>query len=525
MRDEIANEIEFDNIPGRLKSYVSGLIRAFVVGLLVLMQFAIIIFMPFLLRNFTVYFYFVLEVFSIVVILGLVNANKSPSYKIAWISIVLILPISGHIMYLLWGKPDSKRKLDRKVIQFIDNGTNYLSIDQDMEDAYEIQNPQNARISAYMRSQDFPLFKNNELTYYRMGEEAFHEIIASIEKAERFILVNFFIVAEGALWDSLHNVLLKKIQEGVEVKFMFDDFGAMFRTDSDFADQLRKEGFEVRIFNPVHKYASKLYMNYRDHQKIVVIDGNVGFTGGFNIADEYVNKINRFGRWKDTGIQIAGEGVWGLTVVFLQMWDVCSEKFEAEYDKYRPTLTSVCNDNYVRVISDGPSNNPNNPIESIYLQMIEHANDKLYISTPYLILENEMKDALIRAVKSGVDVRIITPYIPDKKMVKRLTNYNYEDLLKAGVRIFEYEPGFNHAKMIMNESSCIVGTINMDYRSFYLHYENGVWVHAEAFLRDMEKDFIQMFEESREYTWEDWRNRPTSWKMTQPVLNLFSTLL
>lgn len=517
-----------EELTGRVKNSFSGFLRVCLVGLLVLGQIIVIIVFPVFLQNYNIifiYVYLILEVLSIIVILSLVNDNRSPSYKIAWICIALLLPISGHIMYVLWGKADSKKKIERKVMSIMRHGLKYIEYDEAVMEEYRQLHPTQYRMCKYMESEHFPMFKNNQIEYFAMGEEAFEVIFEELEKAEKFILINFFIVAEGAIWDKFHEILLGKIKQDVEVKFMYDDFGAMLRTDKHFRRDLEAEGFEVRVFNPIHKYTEKLYMNYRSHQKIVVIDGNIGFTGGFNIADEYANLINRFGTWKDNGIRLEGEAVWGLTITFLQMWEVCTERAELDFNKYRPNKIFPSNDVYCHVISDGPANNPNNPIERVYKQMIQYAGEFLYITTPYLIIEDDMKEALITAVKSGVDVRIITPFIPDKRNVKILTNYNYGELLKNGVRIYEYTPGFIHAKTIINEKCGIVGTINMDYRSFYLHYENGVWMSNSEVIEMIQSDLKRTMRESIEISYEEWKNRPWGLKVQQAVLNVFSTLM
>jgi len=299
----------------------------------------------------------------------------------------------------------------------------------------------------------------------------------------------------------------------------------MLRTPNNFKKNLEAEGFEIHVFNPIHKYTDKLYMNYRSHQKIIVIDGNVGFTGGINLADEYVNMVHRFGIWKDNAVKVEGEAVWGLTVTFLQMWEVSSEGELIDYNPYRPTKQFEENDVFCQIVSDGPANNPRNPIESIYKQIINYAKKYLYITSPCLIIEDDMRDTLITAAQSGVDVRIITPFIPDKKSVKIITNFNYGRLLEAGVRIFEYTPGFIHAKTIINEECGIVGTINMDYRSFYLHYECGVWMCNKEVIDTIKADLVKTMDVSREVTYEEWKNRPLKLKIYQLILNLFSTLM
>lgn len=512
-------------LKGRIQNNLSGVLRLVITALLVLVQFIIVLFLPFLLQSKTVYFYFVLEVCSILAIVTLVNKNQSPSFRIAWISIVMVLPISGFVFYYLWGREGGKKKkLDQYIMQQISYGQKFLVQDEKVCQEYVEKHPVAGRMVKYMANEGFPLTSGNQVKYYPMGEDAFEDIFRALEQAEQFIFIDFFIVAEGALWDKVHEILKRKVAQGVEVKFLYDDFGAAVRTRKYFKQILEHEGMEVRVFNPVHKYAGELYMNYRSHQKIVVVDGEVGFTGGFNLADEYANLIERFGVWKDTGVRLIGDAVWNLTVVFLQMWEASAEEKEhVDYLKYK-RMAAVTGDTCCQVISDGPANNPNNPIERIYNQMITFSDRYLYITTPYLVIEDYMKESLIEAVRRGVDVRIVTPNIPDKKYAKLLTNYNYGSLLKQGIRIYEYTPGFIHAKQILTENAAIVGTINMDYRSFYLHYENGVWMSGEQIQNALKLDFENLFATGREISYDEWKNRPRSWKIIQPLLNLFSTL-
>jgi cardiolipin synthase len=513
-----------EEVTGTIKSYLSGILRAALVGLLVLMQFALIIYLSFALRGYTIYLYTALQVLSIIVVVGLVNDNRNASYKIGWVCIIAALPITGHIMFMLWGNRRAK-KIERGILAKLQRGAQYLEYRPEIVKQFSEKYPTKSRMTRYLESNSFPLYKNNKVDYYPMGENVFDAIMDEVEKAENFILINFFIVGEGVLWNRLHEQLLRKMKEGVKVLFLYDDFGAMLRTPSNFRRSLEAEGFQIRVFNPVHRYTDKLYMNYRSHQKIIVIDGNVGFTGGINLADEYVNLVQRFGVWKDNAVRVEGDAVWGLTVTFLQMWEVCSTCEPIDFTPYRPTRQFPDNDVFCQVFSDGPANNPRNPVENMYKQMIYYAKKILYITTPYLIIEDDMREALVMAAASGIDVRIITPFIPDKKNVKILTNYNYGRLLEGGVRIFEYTPGFIHAKTIINEDSGIVGTINMDYRSFHLNYECGVWFCDKTTVNVVKDDLLKTMEECTEVTYEDWKNRPLILKVQQMFLNLFSTLM
>lgn len=514
-----------EELTGRVQGYLSGFFRATIVALLVILQFGLIIWLSLWLRSYTVYFYWVIEIISIICIIGLVNDDRSPSYKISWICIILVVPLTGHIMYLLWGQHDSKKKITGKILEKIQRGNSFYEYNDAVMKEFEKKYPTKSRMTRYLQSYHSPLFKNNKIDYYPMGEDTFEAIFRDIKEAKSFIFIQFFIVGEGALWDKMHEVLLSKLKEGVKVWFLYDDFGTMFRIPKNFKRSLESEGFEVRVFNPIHKYTEKLYMNYRTHQKIIVVDGNIGFTGGMNLADEYVNLVSRFGIWKDNAVRVEGDAVWGFTVTFLEMWEVAGDKAVIDYTLYKPTKVFEENDNFCHVIADGPANNPNNPIEGIYKQIIQYSKKYLYVTTPYLAIEDDVRDDLISAVRSGIDVRIITPYIPDKKTVKAISNYNYGALLREGIRIYEYTPGFIHAKTIINEDCGIVGTINMDYRSFYLHYECGLYMCKREVIDTIKADFLDTLKQCHEITYEEWKKRPWIMKVYQPILNLFATLV
>ncbi len=524
-RKGILKEASITNIKGRVKNNISGFLRAVVIGLIILVQILIILTLPLFLRQYTAFFYFILEVASFFVAVGLINANKNASFKVAWMAITLLLPVSGHIMYYLWGRRSSRKKLFENTELKIEESYPYIEFDSGCEEDFYNEHPELKGLSKYLKSYKFPLYRNNKAKYYRMGEDVFKDIFQDIINAKKFVLLNFFIVADGVLLDMLHDILLKKVKEGVEVIFIYDDFGGMIRTDKHFCRKLNEEGIRTILFNPIHKYTDKLIMNYRTHQKIVVIDGNIGYTGGFNIADEYANLIERFGVWKDCGIRIEGDGVWGLTMTFLQVLSICRPKESVDYNRYRPDKIPDKNNCYCHVIADGPYPYDAHIMESTYKQIIASADRYVYIMTPYLILEEHMIQTLNEAAKRGVDVRIITPKIPDKKKVYKLTQYNYGPLLGGGVKIYEYTPGFIHSKVIMNENSALVGTVNMDYRSFYLHFENAVWISEDEILSDIHDDFVKTFGISEPISYESWQNRPRADKIIQPLLNMFSTLV
>ena len=511
-------------LKGRVQNSLSGFLRACTVALLVMFQFAILIGLPFLLRQYASLFYLVLELCGVFTILALTNDNRSMSYKFGWLCITVVLPISGNIMFALWGKVGKRNKLNRRIKAKIKEVDRHLTWYPEVAREFNGRHPVSSRMSRYMEAEGSPITKNNQATYFEMGEDALDSLFADLENAKKYIFIEFFIVAEGAIWDRMHEILKRKIEEGVEVKFLYDDFGALLRTSTDFAQKLRAEGFEVEIFNPIHKYTSKLFMNFRDHQKILVIDGEIAYTGGFNIADEYANLVERFGVWKDEGIRLQGDVVWGMVITFLELWVVCSGEAKMDYERYRSKKPVTESDMYCHVLRDGPALDTRSFVGSMYKQMIHYAGTKMYSMTPYLILEEYMIETLLEAARRGVDVRIITPYIPDKKHIKYMTEYNYGILLKNGIRIYEYAPGFIHSKVVMNEHCAIVGTINMDYRSFYLHYENGVWVYDEEFRKSVEKDFEKTFEQCCEISYEEWKNRPLKKKFIQHILHVFDAL-
>jgi len=513
---------------GYIKTYVSGFIRAFVIALLLLMQFAIVFLLSYYL-SLGVYVYYGMVLVSVLVIIGLVNEKTNSSFKIGWLTMITLVPFAGLVMYLLWGANRSK-KIKMKNLSFIQKGYKFLEPNDDVMKSFSEHHQESVNTAAYLEHSHFPLFGNSRFRYFSMGDDAFEAIIDDLQKAERFIFIDFFIVADGILWNKIKGILLDKVKSGIEIKFLYDDYGSMFRTSKQLWQELNDAGIETAEFNSIGKYLDKLYLNYRSHQKIVVIDGKVGYTGGFNLADEYVNAVTRFGIWKDNGVRIEGEGVFGLTATFLQMWTMTTEKAIEDYNIYRYDFSKEAEitgswGGFCQIVADGPANNPESPILDMILQLIYGARDILYLTTPYLVLDDDIKEALAIAAKRGLDVRLLTPGIPDKKIVHLLTRHNYGYLLENGVRVFEYSPGFLHEKTIVTDKCALVGTINLDFRSLFIHYECGALMWEPELVKDVTADIFDTLEDCKEITYEDWKKTPFFTRVIQNFFSLFSSLM
>ena len=509
---------------GFVKKYLSGFIRAWTVAAILLLQFAFVFVLAFFLSRYGLYVYLVVELVLIMIVCSLVNKRTDESFKIGWLIIISVLPIAGVLMYLIWGRTSAFRKIRKRHNRLLGSVKCQMGREEETLGRFASDNPGYAGIANLLTTEGYPVFANNVLDYHPSGEDAFAAVIDDLGKAKEFIFLSFFIVAEGALWESMKPILIDKAKNGVKIRFLYDDFGSMFRTDKHFWKELTDAGIEVAAFNPVHKYLDKLYKNFRSHQKIIVIDGTIGYTGGFNLADEYVNALSRFGHWKDNGVRIEGDAVWGLSALFLEMWGITTGRPDPDISVFRRN-SGIKNDVYCIPFADGPDDIESTPVPSAIRQLIYSARDFLYITTPYLVVGDEIVNALVDAGKRGVDVRIITPAIPDKKFVFALTRLGYGRLLSSGIRIYEYTPGFIHAKSYITESMCLLGTVNLDYRSLYLHYECEVAFWDRNLIDQVRKDIEETFTVSHEITLDEWNNRPISEKIRQKFLSLFASLL
>lgn len=457
------------------------------------------------------------------IVVDLVNSNKNQSISIAWIIIVLVLPGFGALLYLLFANKQIPKGLRGLKEQSHLDAEKLLPQDPKILEAVEEKSSTMFKQFDYIyENGSFPVYDNTKVEYYSVGEDKFKSMLVELEKAEKYIFLEYFIIREGIMWNSMLDILIKKAQEGVDVRVMYDDVGTIQNLPEDYKTTLESYGIKVHIFNKLRPIML-VQMNNRDHRKILSIDGKVGYLGGINLGDEYVNKLERFGHWKDSAIKLEGAAVWSLTVMFLQFWNDLL-KIDEDISVYNPHY-EVEASGYVQPYSDSPTDGEALG-ENIHLNFIINAKRTLYIMTPYLIPSHEMKRMLVLNSKSGVDVRVIVPHKPDKWYVHAVTKSNYEEFISNGVRIFEYTPGFIHSKNLMADGKVgIVGSANLDFRSYYLNFESGAIMYDSEAVLDLEKDFMKTFEESIEITMEDVNKTSVLVKFFRQVIGMFSPLL
>lgn len=438
----------------------------------------------------------VLRILSLVAILFVIKSDMNPSYKIGWILLIAVLPILGGLMYVFFGNKRPTKNMREMLRAQLEKSAEYLGTQESITG--ELDGGAAGLFKYLEGSAGYPTAKNTTVRYYRVGEEMYADLLPELEKAEKFIFLEYFIIRPGEMWDGVLEILKRKAAAGVDVRIIYDDMGCIDILPANYNATLEGWGIRTMAFNRFVPAVS-LVMNNRDHRKITVIDGKVGFTGGINISDEYINVKERFGHWKDTGLMLKGPGVFNLTLMFLEMWNA----FNKDGDNYADFIPSAFeekgggSDGYVLSFSDSPLDNESVG-ESVYTDMLYQAKDYIYITTPYLAIDSELQTALCMAAKRGVDVRMITPGIPDKKLVYRLTRSYYPTLLRAGVKIYEYTPGFIHAKSyVCDDELCVVGTINMDYRSLYLHFECGTLIYNNPEVVRVKQDDLETMEKCR----------------------------
>lgn len=469
---------------------------------IILIEFFAVLAIMTLLTIFIPYFYILVLLTQLVVAICIVNSKDNPDYKVPWLFFVMLVPIIGFMSYFMFYSRELTKKQRKKI--------EYISIDTNInkEDVREILACEKQNIYAVKQAKQLckisnsHLYQNTDIKYFSIGEEYFASLLKDIKVAKNFIFLEYFIIEEGYFWNTLLDELKNKAKDGVEVRVVYDDIGCMNKLPSRYYKDLQEFGIKAIPFAILRGQANNEFNN-RSHRKIAVIDGKIGYTGGVNIADEYINKTSKFGHWKDVGIRLEGEAVNELTRLFLIDYDYSVRKVTKENKKYYIDY-KVENEGFCIPFGDGPKPIFENRVAKIIiLNFLNQAHDYVYITSPYLIIDNELLSAIENASIRGIDVRIITPHIPDKKAVFMITRSNYERLTNAGVKIFEYAPGFIHSKMyISDDKFAMIGTVNMDYRSLVHHFENGVWIYNHEVINSIKCDFLQTQEKSLDYSHE-----------------------
>ncbi len=465
-----------------------------------------------------------LLVLSIIVI-HLVHKDEDVTIKMTWMAIIMFAPIFGIGFYLYTQIQLKTRSLRDKAYKAIEVSNKFSLKNTELNDYLKENEKELYAISNYLnKDNDFPVFQNTEVKYYKVGEEKLEDLLIELEKAEKFIFLEYFLLEDAFIWSQVSEVLERKVKEGVEVRLMYDGTCHISLLSHDFPEKVAKLGIKCKLFSKITPVLST-HHNFRDHRKIVVIDNKIGFTGGINITDAHFNAEipAPFGHWKDTAVKLTGEGVSSLTKMFLQMWNL--DDNVDEYAKFLQNKHSKASKGYVIPYGDNPFDRE--PVgKMVYIDMINRAQNYLYIMTPYLVIDTETESALAFAAKRGVDVRIITPHIPDKEYVFALTRNYYKKLLSDGVKIFEYKDGFVHAKtMISDDIKAIVGTINLDYRSFYIDFECAAYMYKSDVVFDIKKDFEETFEKTIEITEEFLKKDKLSRKIMGIYMRIFAPLL
>ena len=461
---------------------------------------------------------------SVATVRAIVNRSMSPESKVTWL-IVTFVPVFGPLLYLMFGerrlsKKELKQLQELNSIAFHENNGRQLHLQ-----LQETDKPAYGIINALLHmDSNAEVYDQTDSQFFASGEEMWQQMLEDLKRAEKFIFLEYYIVDEGLMWDSILEILEEKAAQGVEVKMLYDDIGCMVTLPGDYTLHLRSKGIDAHKFNKVIPRMTVAYNN-RDHRKILVIDGQISYTGGINLADEYINQIERFGHWKDSGIRIDGPATQAFTRLFLMNWYINRGEI-SDFDQYHLENQTRFGSGLCIPYGSGPKPIYKTKVGKIvYQNLINQAEDFVYITTPYLIIDYDLTEDIKNAAMRGVDVRIVTPHIPDKKLIQLVTRGAYPDLLSAGVRIFEYTPGFIHSKqMIVDDRFAAVGTINLDYRSLVHHYENAVLLYKTESIADIRKDFEGIFEQSQEI-FSDTINPTWYQMMIKEVTQLFAPML
>lgn len=515
-------EIKKKGIKG-VKAIIYG--RTLFVVLAFIVQFALVIASYVYLKDYSMAVYAAFVIIGILVVLHLFNGRENPDFKLVWMLPILMFPVFGAMFYLYILMQPGTKIIRNRLEKLAGETTDYVKQEESVKEALNRESGLMAHFSDYMyRFGHCPVYGETQAKYYPLGDDQFKDILAELRKAEKFIFLEYFIVEEGVMWNSILEILKEKAKEGVEVRVMYDGMCVLALLPYFYPRLLQEDGIQCKMFSPIHPLFSSHYNN-RDHRKILVIDGKVAFTGGTNLADEYINQKHPFGQWKDTAVMLKGRAVEKFTYLFLEMWNISEQKPE-NYDQYRsPKLEQIRQDGYFIPYGVSPFGEERTG-RRVYLDILNTAKKYVHIMTPYLILDYEMMMALVYAAKRGIDVKIIMPHIPDKKAVFALAKTYYNELLEAGISIYEYTPGFVHAKIfVSDDEKAVVGTVNLDYRSLYHHFECGVMMYKNSEIHAIEEDYGKTLKQCQKVTENDYARQKFTDRMIGKVLRIFAPLM
>lgn len=499
--------------------------RIGLLALLLLLQVALVLTAFMLCQQYVPHLIVLQSIFVVVMVLYLINSDFDPSAKITWLVFIMIVPVFG-TLFLLYTRMDvGHRALRDRLRLFVDQTKDVLPQSERALKGLEEASPESVALDRYLNLTGcFPVYDQTEVSYFPLGEKKFEEMLKQLEQAEHFVFLEYFIIEEGEMWGRILEILARKAAEGVEVRLMYDGTNEFATLPSSYPQKLRELGIKCKAFAPIAPFVSTHY-NYRDHRKILVIDGHTAFTGGVNLSDRYINREEVFGHWKDTAVMLKGEAVKSFTLLFLQMWNI--DEKEPCFEPYLSCPAEPVKDapGYVIPYGDTPVDGFRVG-EMVYIDMLNRAKDYVHIMTPYLILDGELDTALRFAAERGVEVSIILPGIPDKKTPYALAKTHYASLLRAGVNIYEYTPGFVHAKVFSSDGrKAVVGTINLDYRSLYHHFECAAYMVDTPCIGDIEADFADTLKKCHLVTLEDVKNIKTGMKLRGILSKAIATLL
>lgn len=496
------NNIDY-NFKERSKNKLFRIVfgRTLFLVLSLILQVLFIILFTLWLQEYFIYFYAVYTLLSTVLCIHIGNNDTNASYKVVWIFLILSVPVFGSLFYVLIKIHPGMHIIKKSIMDRIKETQPYLKQSEEVTAELGNRNDELYGLSKYMnRFGGFPVYKNSTVKYFPLGEDKFESLVEELKKAKKFIFLEYYIVDEGIMWDTILEILISKAKQGVEVRFMYDGMCSVKLLPHNYPEIMKSVGINCKVFSPIRPAISS-YQNNRDHRKICVIDGLVAYTGGVNLADEYINKLVKFGHWKDTAVMIKGEAVKSFTLMFLQTWNIYETQKE-NYEKY------ICNfkinsKGYVMPYGDNPFDKENVG-EIVYMDILNNAKDYVYIMTPYLVLDNEMILSLEYAAKRGVDIKLILPHITDNPSAYSVARNLYPKLISRGIKIFEYTPGFVHAKTVVaDHKKAVVGTINMDFRSMYLNMECAAYFQDMDEVNEVHNDFLETFKKCKEITLED----------------------